>query len=133
VRQPLASVSVPSKGEFVNFEDILRDELNIKNVYTAKEIVLDLKVTPELKREGLMREVVRHIQNARKDAGLNVDDRISLSLQTSDEELQRAVDEHKETIIAETLANGITSDNLSYKIETKVEGVMLMISLEKTI
>lgn len=131
IRQPLASVTVPSLGEFVNFEDILTEELNVKKVIQGKELALDFTITPELKREGLMREVVRHIQAARKDAGLNVDDRIHLSLMTSDKQLQKAVDEHADTITAETLANNITKDGYSYETTANVEGVELKLSLEK--
>jgi isoleucyl-tRNA synthetase len=131
IRQPLASVTVPSLGEFVNFEDILTEELNVKKVVQSDELALDFDITPELKREGLMREVVRHVQAARKDAGLNVDDRIRLSLQTEDEELKNAVTEHTKTIATETLANQITDEEFDYKTTVKVENVDLKILLER--
>ncbi|TAH33698.1 hypothetical protein EYC58_00320 [Candidatus Saccharibacteria bacterium] len=131
VRQPLASVSVPSLGEFVNFEDILQDELNVKAVKVGKTLALDVTLTPELKREGLMREVVRHVQSARKSAGLNVDDRIVLRLQTESDELQQAIDEHTQTICNETLAQ--TTQELSDEYETtaRVDGATLTIQLKK--
>ncbi|NCU29328.1 hypothetical protein EOM60_01815 [Candidatus Saccharibacteria bacterium] len=130
VRQPLASVTVPSLGKAVDFEAILTDELNVKSVKVGGEVSFDETITPELKREGLMREVIRFVQSARKTAGLNVDDRIVLSLQTDDDELQKAIDEHSETIFAETLATaGKTTDNPSV---AKVEGAELAISLSKT-
>lgn len=131
VRQPLASVTVPSLGEFVNFEDILTEELNVKAVKQGKELALDLELTPELQREGMMREVVRHVQNARKQAGLNVDDRILLSLATADSELTEAIKEFADTITAETLATELTGDSYDYKAEVKVEGSPLTLSLQK--
>jgi len=131
IRQPLASVAVPSLGESVNFEDILAEELNVKKVVQGDELTLDFTITPELKREGLMREVIRHVQAARKDAGLNVDDRIRLSLKTSDGELQQAVDEHEKTIAAETLASDMTEATYAYGTSVKVEGADLHISLER--
>lgn len=131
VRQPLASVTVPSHGQFVNFEDILTEELNVKAVNHGKELTLDLAVTPELKREGMMREVVRHIQNARKQAGLNVDDRIKLSVTTSDDELAKAVQEFAETITAETLAEAMSDGVYAYEAEVTVDGVSLKLSLQK--
>lgn len=130
VRQPLASVTVPSLGEHVAFEPILLDELNVKTVIIGDEVAIDEQLTPELKREGMMREVVRHIQSARKAAGLNVDDRIALSLRTEDAELQKAIDEHSETIAAETLAT-FSSDSGGYSTTTKVEGAELAIGLAK--
>jgi len=131
VRQPLASVTVPSLGKFVNFEDILTEELNVKSVKIGEELSLDVTMTPELKREGLMREVVRYVQNARKQAGLNVDDRIVLSFVTDDYELQKAIAEYSKIIAAETLAEGISSEQYDYMAEVKIEDVQLTISLQK--
>jgi isoleucyl-tRNA synthetase len=132
VRQPLASVTIPQLGEFVNFEDILTEELNVKAVKIGKELSLDLTLTPELKREGLMREVIRHVQNARKQAGLNVDDHISLSLASTDKDLLQAIDEHQTTIAAETLADVVTTDTYDYATAVKVEGAELSLSLQKS-
>lgn len=131
VRQPLASVTVPSLGEFVNFEDILKDELNVKEVKLGEELALDLVITPELKREGLAREVIRHVQAARKAAGLNVDDRIELSLKTDDEELREATAEHASVIATETLAQNMGLVDDGYETVVKVEGVELAVVLRK--
>jgi isoleucyl-tRNA synthetase len=132
VRQPLASVTVPTLGEFVNFEDILTEELNVKKVVQGKALRLDLMITPELKREGLMREVIRHIQSARKAAGLNVDDRIQVGLSTDDIEIQQAIADFKNVISAEVLADSLTNSPYEqYSASAKVEGSQLNISLQK--
>ena len=133
IRQPLASVTVPTLGEFVDFADILTEELNVKTVKKGDELTLDLVLTDELKREGLMREVVRHIQNARKQAGLNVDDHITLQLDTDSEELEAAINEHKEVIAAETLADELGRPADGYETEVKVEGMLLQISLARLV
>jgi len=135
IRQPLASVTVPTVGEFVNFEDILTEELNVKKVIHGKELSLDLTLTPELKREGLMREVIRHVQAARKNAGLNVDDRITLSLivQSSDTatELKSAIEEHSRVIAEETLAVALEDVQDGFDTSVKVDGEELHISVKK--
>jgi isoleucyl-tRNA synthetase len=131
VRQPLASVTVLSLGEFVNFEDVLKDELNVKSVVVGPEVALDLELTPELKREGLMREVIRHVQAARKAAGLNVDDRITLSLSTDDKDLSAAIKTHKVEIGEETLAAAMTDEKYDYSDVVKVDDAQLTISLTK--
>jgi isoleucyl-tRNA synthetase len=132
VRQPLASVTVPTLGDFVNFEDILTAELNVKTVKKGKELALDFELTPALKREGLMREVVRHVQSARKQAGLNVDDHIALSLTTANEELKEAIREHEAVILAETLADSLSDKQYAYEAAVKVEGAELQLSLQKS-
>jgi isoleucyl-tRNA synthetase len=66
-------------------------------------VLLDTKVSPELEREGAARDAIRQIQQARKDAGLDVSDRISLVL-TADSESAAALTEHSELIAAEVLA-----------------------------
>jgi len=130
VRQPLASVTVPALGKFVDYEAILTDELNVKSVKTGKEVSIDEKLTAELKREGLMREVIRYVQAARKKAGLNVDDHITLFLETGDKELTKAIEEHQETIYAETLAETAAKAG-EYSEDATVEGAKLTVSLSK--
>ena len=130
VRQPLTSVIVPNTGKHVDFESILIDELNVKHVKTGKQIAIDENLTPELKREGMMREIIRHIQAARKNAGLNVDDRIILCLTTDDKELQQAIDEHKTTIVSETLTEKMENVVDNQKRVT-IDGKELTICLKK--
>ena len=147
VRQPLASaklvstISQNTPEEVAQFlVDIARDELNVKSVevVTGSEldvpeasaqpsVVYDLTITPELKREGLMREIVRHVQSARKKAGLQVDDRIILQLTTNDDQLRQATNEHRATIAAETLASfGESNSNRS---KATIEGAEFDIAL----
>lgn len=131
VRQPLSSVTIPEDGTTFSFEDILQEELNVKQVKIG-ELGLDLTLTPELRREGLMREVVRFVQSARKEAGLNVDDRIMLSLETEDEGLQQAIQEHLETIRTETLTTNFDTVSDGFSAIAKVEGQELTICLKKS-
>ena len=147
VRQPLASaklvstISQNTPEEVAQFlVDIARDELNVKSVEAVigseldvseasaqPSVVYDLNITPELKREGLMREIVRHVQSARKKAGLQVDDRIILQLTTNDDQLRQAINEHRATIAAETLASfGESNSNRS---KATIEGAEFDIAL----
>jgi isoleucyl-tRNA synthetase len=66
-------------------------------------VVLDTAVTPELQREGLANDLVRAVQQARRDAGLHVSDRISLTV-TSDQEVFDATVAHRDHLVRETLA-----------------------------
>jgi isoleucyl-tRNA synthetase len=66
-------------------------------------VVLDTAVTPELEAEGLARDVIRAVQQARKDAGLDVSDRITLTV-VGDPAAVEAVTTHRELIASETLA-----------------------------
>jgi isoleucyl-tRNA synthetase len=146
VRQPLRSITFTTAHPFGDdYLEILKDELNVKQVISGDktdgtelpEFELDMELTPELRREGLMREVVRQVQNARKEAGLNVEDRINLNLQSDDAELTKAIDGHAKTIVAETLATGLAITGLSTEAGTPkvvivtVEGVQLTINLQK--
>jgi len=100
----------------------------------AHAVALDLNLDEELRREGLAREIVHAVQNARKDAGLQVEDRISLALE-GDGALLEAAEAHRDYIAGETLALklAIGSDGLSaaYRTEARVEGMPLGISLTR--
>jgi isoleucyl-tRNA synthetase len=92
---------------------------------------VDAKITPELRAEGLMRDVVRLAQQARKNAGLQVDDRIVLTLQTSDAELAAAIVEHSATIQGETLAVELRQTGADDVVPAKVDGRELFVAVEQ--
>jgi isoleucyl-tRNA synthetase len=104
VRQPLASIALPGDPLPGDIAQIVREELNVKSlVFGAPEVKLDTEITEELRLEGLAREVVRAIQDRRKKAGLNVEDRIDTRYE-ADGMLSRAIERHGEYIKNETLS-----------------------------
>lgn len=133
VRQPLSKLTYGGEKLDEFYESIIAEEVNVKQVAHGdfEFVQLDKTVTPELRREGLAREVIRHVQAARKNAGLNVDDRIQLSLVAQDDELKKAIEEHQETIVTEVLAETISEETYSYSTQVSIEGNDLAISLEK--
>lgn len=131
VRQPLAHVVVPALPEL--YKDIISEELNVKSVEWGESVEIDTNITPELLREGLSREIVRQVQTARKEAGLQVDDRIKLVLQTTSQELAASITEHVEVIKHETLAKVLeTEGDGTYELEAKVEEFDLSIKISKS-
>ncbi|MFC9974030.1 isoleucine--tRNA ligase [Spirillospora sp. NPDC127200] len=73
----------------------------------GETVALDLTVTPELRRAGLVREVVRLFQEARKAAGLEVTDRIELWWRADGDELAEALRAHEAEVAAEILADAV--------------------------
>lgn len=136
-RQPLAEIAVDLPFELPDFYlPLIEEEVNVKKVTSkagkAIGVKLNTEVTSELKREGLMREVVRQVQSARKAADLQVDDRIDLMLKTTDNELQSAINEHAETIKQETLALNLGTEEISgYQTTVMIEGSELDIQLSR--
>ena len=123
VRQPLASVTVPALSKIFNAEDILKDELNVKKVIVGENLALDLELTPELVSEGNSREIIRHIQALRKQAGFNVDDRINLALITKDKALIKTIEDYEKNICQETLSLSLSRD--------AIDGASSTVSIEK--
>ncbi len=134
VRQPLARAGIP--GCIDDLVDVVKEELNVKSVTIgAPEVEIDTNLTPELRREGMVREVIRQVQTTRKTTGLNVDDRIVLELHTGDSELVQALGEYKDVIGHETLSSSlkIADSGSDLPIKTMIDGVELFIRLDKAL
>jgi isoleucyl-tRNA synthetase len=93
-------------------------------------VALDLELDDELVREGLAREIVHAVQNARKTAGLEVSDRIELTL-GGDEELLDAAREYERYLAGETLAVAVSYDGASADEQATVKGRPLLIAVRR--
>ena len=98
--------SIELDSEKVIVERFEKDDLKVLNEGTLT-VGLETKVTDELKKEGYVRDLIRGIQNQRKENGYNVTDRISILL-SGDEVLESAYNMFKDFISNETLANTIS-------------------------
>ena len=78
----------------------------------GETVALDLTVTPELRRAGIAREVVRLVQDARKASGLEMTDRIALTWSASEPEVAEAVREHAAAVAGEVLATSFTEGSV---------------------
>ncbi|ACU97711.1 MAG: isoleucine--tRNA ligase [Saccharomonospora viridis] len=95
-------------------------------------LVLDTEVTAELAQEGLARDLVRVVQQARRDAGLEVSDRISLTVDAA-EEVVTAARTHEEFLAGETLATEVRYDTVAEGFEGTVgDGMKVVVSVARS-
>jgi isoleucyl-tRNA synthetase len=92
-------------------------------------VALQLELDDELRREGLAREIVHAIQNARKEAGLEITDRIELSLD-GDPDLIEAAKEHQPYIAGEVLATSVAYDTPD-GVTVKLDGLELRVTVTR--
>ena len=97
---------------------------------SGRAVALALELDDELRREGLAREIVHAVQNARRDAGLEITDRIELRL-GGDPELLDAARGHEEYVAGETLARSVSYDAQDGGA-TRIEGRELAISVSRS-
>lgn len=95
-RQPLKSLTI-NQDLPEDLKNILKDELNVIAIETGKEIKLDTEITPELKDEGVCRDIVRLIQDLRKQAGLQPDAVAKIHFE-ADQDLLRLIEKSKTQI-----------------------------------
>ncbi len=113
----------------ITFEDIpgwsVASEGNIT-------IALDITLTDELKREGIARDLVNRIQNIRKDIGLDVQDKIKISVKPEDEMVKSALSTYKEYICTETQALKLElTDQLHDGNKMEIDAYQMMIKIEQ--
>jgi len=101
----------------------------------GRAVVLDLEITPELKREGYARELIRAVQEMRKQAGFEVSDRIALYVD-GDGALGEALDAFEEKIraevLAESLSRGAVPDSVEFKGEQAINDLKATLGLRRT-
>jgi len=161
VRQPLAELVAATESEearhaVTRFPDIITDELNVKAVRLhdaiagpfppsatgwqviedrGTQVAINTTITEELKLEGLARDVIRQVQNARKTAGLDLSDKIALSLTTDAAELAKAIRTHQKDVATATQAVQWSDTPLAgdgvHSAAVKIDGQTLTISIRK--
>ncbi|AKH81915.1 isoleucyl-tRNA synthase [Streptomyces sp. CNQ-509] len=103
-----ATVEVDGETVALSAEEVIITETPREGWSVASDsgatVALDLEITPELRRAGLARDVIRLIQEARKNSGLDVADRIRLRWSTTDPEVRQALTDHAGLIAEEVLA-----------------------------
>ena len=129
-----AGETLTLEGESIALEHVLivQESKGEGAVASSGEVTveLDTTITPELKLEGLAREVISKVQSARKQAGLEVEDRIRLSLKTESDVLGEAIAAHGSMISAEVLAVELTSLDVEHTA-VKAGGEAVEIGLAK--
>ncbi|MDP5105845.1 MAG: isoleucine--tRNA ligase [Polaribacter sp.] len=129
------SIEVNGKNIILDASDVEISSKDIEGWLVANEgaltVALDVTITEELHKEGVARELVNRIQNARKDSGLELTDRIKLTILNS-ENLQQAITDNKEYIMSETLTKELFFvDVLESGIEIEFDTIQSKILIEK--
>ena len=128
------SIEVEGKQVELDSEKVLverfeKDDLKVINEGTLT-VGLDSKITDELKKEGYVRDLIRGIQNNRKESGFNVTDRITIKLY-GDSDLESAYKMFSDFICNETLAISISWEDDSKAIEVEADDKKWKLSIEK--
>jgi isoleucyl-tRNA synthetase len=114
----------------VEIQRIEKESLKVINEGTLT-VALDPELTPALIEEGLVRDLVRGVQNLRKEKGLEVTDRIELALSGSDA-IRAAAERHREHLLAETLAEGWRWEKSPDAVEVDCGDETAAVSIRKT-
>ena len=136
VRQPLAKLKVKSgKLKAAKLFDVIADEVNVKTVLVdssiSGDVELDITLTAELREEGLVRELIRNIQEMRRDEGLRPHERIRIQLEAAPETLA-VVERWKERVQNDTNAGELlVGGKRTARVgrETTIEGIKFWIGI----
>ena len=129
------SIKVNGKNIILELADVEISSKDIAGWLVANEggltVALDVTITENLRKEGVARELVNRIQNARKDAGLEVTDKIKLTVLKT-ENLQQAITDNKSYIMSETLTSDLVFvDELVNGTEIEFDAIKSKISILK--
>jgi len=133
VRQPLNKLIINNYQLPIKYEEIIKDELNVKSLEYIKgeeqNVELDTNITDDLKLEGQYRELVRAIQDIRKKNGLNPSDVITLIVNTNDEG-QVLINKFKSELMKTVVASDVEIKE-NDGIEIKIDNFIFIVTLIK--
>jgi isoleucyl-tRNA synthetase len=136
VRQPLASLQIQNTKDKIQNEllDLIKDEINVKSIIFGDSLKLDTNITPELKEEGMIREVVRNIQEMRKKSNLKPKNNISVRY-SGETSLVETLEKNEKVILKEGKIKDFLSgkDLKGFKIqqEIKIGDKNLLLAIKK--
>ncbi|PWG05711.1 isoleucine--tRNA ligase [Polaribacter aquimarinus] len=129
------SIEINGKNIILERADVEISSKDIEGWLVANEglltVALDVTITEDLRKEGIARELVNRIQNARKDSGLEVTDRIKLTV-LNYQNLQQSISDNKGYIMSETLTKDLVFvDELKNGIDIEFDAIKSRILIEK--
>ncbi|HEY4508733.1 MAG TPA: class I tRNA ligase family protein [Candidatus Paceibacterota bacterium] len=133
VRQPLGRLKIKDLGFKNNVElaDLIKNELNVKEVVfdetLENDVELDTEITPELKNEGVARDIIRGIQDARKEQELNPNEKIKLVVHVNSD-LKKVIESFEDMIKLPTQV-----EEIKYSSERQTHEILLGGENEMTI
>jgi len=150
-RQPLAGLGIKTTFKEKELVDLIKDELNVKEVSCLKEIkkeqgwllkkengievALDARMTPQLKKEGTIREIIRQIQQMRRETGLKPTHKISIQA-FGTESLNELLRKNRDAVSKKTIAQDFvleekSGQNFDLEKEIEIDGQMLWLAIKK--
>ena len=141
VRQPLAMLKFKIQNSKFKIKeellDLIKEEINVKEVISDKkledDVWLDANITPELKEEGIVRDVVRNVQQLRKEAGLTSKDIISIKY-FAEAEADKVMIKFRKQINKQTLAKDMAAvkrEDLTKPKEIDLDGAKIWIEITR--
>ncbi len=147
VRQPLYQLTVNNEHLSHELKSIIADELNVKQVdfaefveenpdWVSKEdgkpkVWLNIKLDEQLKKEGLLREVIRTINQLRKEMKLTIQDQVVILYSTNDAELQQVFTQFAEEVKRSVLASDLVASKDIAKVEIEIDKKSLKLEIKK--
>ena len=133
VRQPLSKLEIKNYELEIEYTELIKEELNVKEIRESKEVdsevLLDTVITPELKAEGDYRELVRALQDMRKKIGLTPSDVVSVVFET-DENGKKLIEKFEEDMKKTVLASKIQFEKNEGE-ELKIGELVLKVKIDK--
>ena len=114
--------------------ELIKEEVNVKEISFGKELKFDTTITPELKEEGMVREIVRNIQELRKDLCLHPREKVRAHF-SGVREIDEVVEKWKKFIMAEAGADEVSiGGKKTFKAERNLEidGKQFWIGIDRT-